>query len=159
MPEKEVHSLSMISLEFSLETMTPVPIETDSDRFADIARFVLERQAANGEWTIAVALVSDEHLQQLHREFMGIDEATDVMTFPLSASGGEQGGDIAISVDHALAHCAEWDNSPVEEIEFLMVHGLLHLVGWRDEEDSQRAAMLQQQEKIIRAYQAKQRAG
>lgn len=142
----------MLDLDFSLEHMTVAATGTESDRLKDIARYVLEQQGASGAWTVAVALVSDEHLQRLHFDFMGVDEATDVMTFPLSESGGEQGGDIAISVDHALAHGTEWGNSPAEEIEFLMVHGLLHLMGWRDEDDGQRTEMLLRQEEILQGY-------
>jgi probable rRNA maturation factor len=142
----------MLSLDFSFESMTSMPDDTEADRLKDIARFVLESQAADGEWTVAVALVCDDRLQQLHRDFMGVDEPTDVMTFPLSVSGGEQGGDIAISVDHALARGVEWGHSPAEEIEFLMVHALLHLMGWRDDDDAQRMAMLKRQEEFLRAF-------
>lgn len=149
----------MVILDFSLEPMTTVPDDLDLDRMAEIVRFALEQQDAKGDWTVAVALVSDSHLQQLHREFMGIDEPTDVMTFPYSEPGGAQGGDIAISVDHAIARGAEWGNSPVEEIEFLMVHGLLHLMGWRDDDDVQRAAMLQRQEEITQEYRASHPVG
>lgn len=149
----------MLSLEFSFEPLSDAPIAINPERFAQIARFVLEQQTADGEWTVAVALVNDDHLRQLHLDFMGIDEPTDVMTFPLSGKGSEQGGDIAISVDHAVLHGSDWGNSPVEEIEFLMIHGLLHLLGWRDDDDIQRAAMLQRQDEIVREYQAAQEAG
>jgi rRNA maturation RNase YbeY len=144
----------MLKLEFALAPKTEVPDGIDPSRLTALARFVLEQQEAMGEWNVVVALVSDAELQHLHQEFMGIDEPTDVMTFPSAEPGGELGGDIAISVDHALAHGVEWGNSPAEEIEFLAVHGLLHLLGWRDNDEAQRAAMLQRQSELIRAFQA-----
>lgn len=146
----------MLDLDFTLAHLTTVPDDLDSNRFATIAHFVLERHAAEGEWTVAVALVSDSHLQQLHRDFMGIDEPTDVMTFPLSEGDDERGGDIAISVDHALIRGVEWAHSPVDEIEFLMIHGLLHLLGWQDGDDTQRLAMLQRQQEIVQEFHAVQ---
>ena len=145
---------SGLRLEFSLEPTTTVPAGVDPVRMKHLARFVLEQQEATGDWTVVVALVSDDHIQQLHLEFMGIDEPTDVMTFPLSFPGGERGGDIAISVDHALVRGMEWGNSPAEEIEFLIVHGLLHLMGWRDDDEAKRAAMLQRQADLVRTFQA-----
>lgn len=144
----------MVSLDFSFEPMAIVPFAIDPERMAGITRFVLEQQDASGQWTIVVAAVSDDHLQGLHLDFMGIDEPTDVMTFPISESGGEQGGDIAISLDHALARGVEWGNAPAEEIEFLLAHGLLHLLGWRDEDEAQRTAMLKRQTELLQAFQA-----
>lgn len=144
----------MLKLDFSFEVMSVAPDEIDPPRIAHLACHVLEEEKAKGEWTVVVALVSDDYLQQLHLDFMGVDEPTDVMTFPTSEPGGDQGGDIAISVDHARVRSAEWSNSPAEEVEFLVVHGLLHLLGWRDDDDDLRAAMLQRQGELIRSYQA-----
>jgi probable rRNA maturation factor len=149
----------MLNLDFSLEFMTTVPAGIDPVRLADLARFVLEQQAASGEWTVVVAVVSDDHLQRLHLEFMGVDEPTDVMTFPAAEPGGEQSGEIAISGEHALVRSGEWGNSAAEEIEFLMVHGLLHLLGWRDDDERLREAMLQRQSELLRAFPATLSAG
>jgi probable rRNA maturation factor len=129
---------------------------TDSDELADeahlraLARSILESEGASGAWEIAVALISDEALQSLHLQFMGVDEPTDIMTFPY---GDETpGGDLAISADHALARAAEWGNSPAEEIEFLVAHGVLHLLGWQDTRPDKREAMLARQEELVRQW-------
>ena len=153
-PRKLAGFCSMLNLDFSFEPMSIVPAGIDPDRMVDLARFVLDQQDASGDWTVVVAAVSDDHLQHLHLEFMGVDEPTDVMTFPTSEPGGAWGGDIAISVDHALARGGEWGNTPAAEIEFLMVHGVLHLLGWRDDDESLRAAMLQRQSELLQAFQA-----
>jgi rRNA maturation RNase YbeY len=81
---------------------------------------------------------------------MGIDTPTDIMTFPADESAGEnQGGELAISVDHAMNQAAEWGLSPGEEIAFLTVHGLLHLLGWRDDTNEQRQSMLERQHDLL----------
>jgi probable rRNA maturation factor len=72
------------------------------------------------------------------------------MTFPTDESAGEaQGGELAISVDHAMTQADAWGHSPREEIAFLVVHGLLHLVGWRDDTAEQRRRMLGRQHDLI----------
>ena len=81
---------------------------------------------------------------------MGIDTPTDIMTFPADESAGEhQGGELAISVDHARTQAVAWGHSPGEEIAFLVVHGLLHLLGWRDDTDEQRQRMLDRQHELF----------
>ena len=57
-----------------------------------LAAFVLSSEGT-GSWEITVALVDDARLQSLHRDFMGIDTPTDIMTFPADEPAGEtQGG-------------------------------------------------------------------
>ena len=134
-----------LDLSFSLVADAEVPPGVASDELESLAAFVLAAEGATGIWEITVALVDDARLQALHRDFMGIDTPTDIMTFPTDASAGEaQGGELAISVDHAMTQAAAWGHSPEEEIAFLVVHGLLHLLGWRDDTEEQRQRMLEQ---------------
>jgi probable rRNA maturation factor len=116
-----------------------------------LAPFVLSQEGQRGRWIVSFALTTDEHLRDLHREFMGIDEETDVMTFPLDGNN-ERGGDIVISVDRAAEQAAEAGHSLSDEIRFLAVHGLLHLCGWDDRDDPSREAMLARQSALIQTY-------
>lgn len=125
----------------------------DQDDLEALLVFTLRQEEAVGPWSIAVALVDDAELRRLHRDFMGIDEETDVMTFPAgdsSPAGG--GGDIAISIDRAAAQGPEWGHSRAEEIMFLAVHGTLHLCGWDDAEPEARARMLERQRAVMAAF-------
>jgi rRNA maturation RNase YbeY len=75
------------------------------------------------------------------------------MTFPADVSAGEnQGGELAISVDHAMTQAVEWGLSPGEEIAFLTVHGLLHLLGWHDDTNEQRQSMLERQHELVKRW-------
>jgi probable rRNA maturation factor len=136
-----------LSLDFTLVRDGASPSLVQEEQLESLALAVLEAEGASGEWEIAVALVSDEELQAMHQQFMGIDEPTDIMTFPYGE--GSQGGDLAISADHALARAAEWGNTPAQEIEFLVAHGVLHLLGWRDTSQEERAAMLARQQELV----------
>jgi len=139
-----------LDLSFSLVTEAEPPPGIASDQLETLAAFVLSSEGATGYWEITVALVDDARLQSLHRDFMGIDTPTDIMTFPADESAGEnRGGELAISVDHAMTQAVAWGFSPGEEIAFLTVHGLLHLLGWRDDTNEQRQRMLQRQHGLI----------
>ncbi len=119
----------------------------DQAELRSLVRSILVSEGATGDWEVAVALVSDDELRTLHQRFMGIDEPTDVMTFPYGE--GMPGGDIAISVDHARARAEEWEHTPAQEVEFLVAHGVLHLLGWQDTSPEQRTAMLRRQEELL----------
>jgi rRNA maturation RNase YbeY len=139
-----------LDLSFSLVTEAEPPLGIVSDELETLAAFVLSSEGATGYWEITVALVDDARLQSLHRDFMGIDTPTDIMTFPADESAGEnQGGELAISVDHAITQAVEWGLSPGDEIAFLTVHGLLHLLGWRDDTNEQRQSMLERQQDLF----------
>ena len=142
-----------LDLSFSLVAEAEPPPGVAGDELEKLAAFVLSSEGATGYWEITVALVDGARLQSLHRDFMGIDTPTDIMTFPADESAGEiQGGELAISVDHARTQAVEWGFSPGEEVAFLTVHGLLHLLGWRDDTNEQRQSMLERQHALIEQW-------
>ena len=135
----------------------PMPPPGTVDALATVVRAALTAESRDGRWEIVVALVSDHALRRLHRDFMGLDSETDIMTFPRGS--GKQGGDVAISVDRAMDQAGEHGLSPWEEVRFLVVHGVLHLCGWDDGSDAERAAMLARQTAILASMDAAQAAG
>jgi len=125
----------------------------DEDDLESLAMCILRAEGATGAWDVTVALVGEARLKQLHAEFMGIDTATDIMTFPTEAGPGmERGGDLVISVDHVREWASETESASEDELRFLVAHGLLHLLGWRDETDRERQSMLERQQEIIDAW-------
>lgn len=91
--------------------------------------------------SIEVALVDDAMIDQVHRDFMNIEGATDVITF--------HHGEIVISAETALRQAAEYHEPPAREILRYLVHGLLHLAGHEDHTDTSRANMEAAQEAIV----------
>jgi probable rRNA maturation factor len=148
---KAVGSLE-VDIDVIVETDHPPQIE--AAELAELVRFALERSGAAGRWSIALVLTWDRRLRELHRDFMGIDEETDVMTFPAvdDATGAVTGGDIVISVERAAEQAAEEGHGTVDEIRFLAVHGLLHLVGWDDATADERARMHARQAIILEEF-------
>jgi len=140
-----------IDLEVLVEAISPEGL--DAEQLGSLVSFVVGHAGpADARWTLAVVLTGDEQLRALHRDHMGLDTNTDVMTFPRSddpESDGDWGGDVVVSVERAAEQGPEFGHSALQEVRFLVVHGLLHLCGWDDGTDEARAAMLDEQTRLI----------
>jgi len=84
---------------------------------------------------LSVLLCSDEEIRQLNRRYRRKDKSTDVLAFPMQelpfrAPAGALLGDVVISLPTAARQAAEGDRPIIEEVTFLLAHGLLHLVGY-----------------------------
>lgn len=90
--------------------------------------------------TIALAFVENTASATLHGDFFAAPEPTDVMTFPGDADEGHA-GDIAANIEIAREEAARAGWSPDEEITLYLVHGWLHLAGFRDDTPESTAAM------------------
>lgn len=110
------------------------------------ARAALAHQrAAPGALTIR--LTGDAALRQLNRKFMGLDAATDVLSFPAKEPG--YFGDLAISVTRAAAQAKAGGHSLQAELELLVVHGVLHLLGYDHATRAQQARMWAAQTEVL----------
>lgn len=91
--------------------------------------------------TLEVALVDDATSDQVHRDFMDVEGATDVITF--------HHGEIVIGAGVAERQAAEYGEPLAREILRYLVHGLLHLAGHEDADPTERATMEAAQEAIV----------
>ncbi len=85
--------------------------------------------------TLSILLCDDDIIRALNREYRQKDEATDVLSFSMNegeslAGDAELLGDIAISVETAVRQAPAVGHSTTEEVTSLMIHGLLHLLGY-----------------------------
>jgi probable rRNA maturation factor len=97
------------------------------------ARAALTHQKVSPDTDLSIVLTDDARLQGLNRDYLGIDAPTDVLSFPASESDPETGapylGDILISIPRAREQ-ADAAGHPLEsEVQLLLVHGILHLLG------------------------------
>ena len=84
---------------------------------------------------------SDVYLHRVNVEYLNHDTLTDVITFPYSQPPQPIESDIFISVDRCRANPKIYGNSFNTEIHRVMVHGLLHLLGYNDKTKKQKAEM------------------
>lgn len=126
---------------------------SDASLLERAARLTLESQSVPGEADLTIVLTDDAQLHKLNREYLGVDAATDVLSFPASESDPETGtpylGDILISIPRATAQ-AQAAGHPVEdEVQLLVVHGTLHLLGHDHAEAEEKARMWRAQAEVL----------
>jgi probable rRNA maturation factor len=104
---------------------------------------------------ISVLLISDSGIRKLNRCYRGIDKTTDVLSFPQTESiilGTELQspdyilGDIVINIHQAKRQAEEYGITFYEEVTRLLIHGLLHLLGYDHEKDGYQAAKMKRKE-------------
>jgi probable rRNA maturation factor len=95
------------------------------------------------EGEFAIVLVSDRRMRRWNYDFRHIDKATDVLSFPARAAEEKwpdfeipYWGDMIISVETARCQARKRGHSLVKELKILILHGLLHLLGYDHETDS-----------------------
>lgn len=110
-----------------------------------LARRTLEAEGVTSA-ELSVSFVDEDEMAALHRDFMGEDGPTDVLSFALDED--EDGirvlGDVVIAPSVAAANHPE---DPEAELRLLLVHGILHLLGYDHEADAERAEMWARQER------------
>jgi probable rRNA maturation factor len=90
---------------------------------------------------ISLAVVDDPTIRELHRRYLGHDEPTDVISFVLERSEGRLEGEVIVSADTGLSAAARYGSTPADELLLYVIHGTLHLVGYRDDTRQRRAKM------------------
>lgn len=113
----------------------------------------LKHQKESLQVNLSVVLTDSRKLRKLNRDYLGIDAPTDVLSFPASESDPETGaryiGDILISVPYA-AKSAKKAGHPLEaELQLLVVHGVLHLLGHDHAKPREKARMWKAQREIL----------
>ena len=131
------------SRELHLDVVREEPLGFDD---AWVARVVTAALAAAGHRppaSLTVLFAGDDHLRALNRTFRGLDKATDVLSFEAGgpATGAAYLGDVAISVPRALEQGERHGHGAAREVGYLLVHGVLHLLGHDHEADADQAAM------------------
>ncbi len=103
---------------------------------------------------LSVLFSGDRTMRTLNRNYRGMDRTTDVLSFalregPFADLQPEFLGDIVISVPVAERQARERGHSLGREIEFLLVHGLLHLLGYDHERGPAQARKMQRMESLL----------
>ena len=124
-----------------------------NDLLERAANTALEQQAQSLDPELSIILTDDARLHELNLNYLGVDAPTDVLSFPASETDPETGaryiGDILISMPRAQAQ-AEVAGHPLEaELQLLVVHGILHLLGHDHAQPEEKARMWKDQAEIL----------
>ena len=117
------------------------------------ARITLDLESAPIDADLTIVLTDDAQLHELNLEYLGVDAPTDVLSFPASESDPETGlpylGDILISIPRAEQQAQAAGHSVEAEVQLLVVHGTLHLLGHDHAEAEEKTRMWNAQAEVM----------
>ncbi len=134
----------MINLSIS---QTQDSYQYNAQSIKDLCKLVLN-DTSYESISIEIIFCDDDHLSKLKMKYFNEDVLTDVLAFPIKNDAVLE-SEIYISYDRALANSKEFDVSLNNEIVRLIVHGLLHLLGYRDDNAESKKIMFDKQESIV----------
>lgn len=133
--------------------------KVDAAALHRLAIHVLEAEGRPGPLELGVVVTTDDEVHTLNREYLGHDYQTDVISFGMEEE--EPGsifitpderppylGDVVISYDRAADQGPEYGHTAEQEVATLLVHGLLHLLGWDDMDEESRIRMHARQDEL-----------
>lgn len=134
------------------------PESLDMSAFERLGRYVLSREEVPDAAELSVAIVDADEIAHLNEAYRGVADPTDVLSFgcddPCTASGDEPItlGDVIIAPEIAAIHAVELGVTVESELNLLLTHGILHLLGYDHDSDEDAAAMQARERTLLEAY-------
>ena len=133
------------------QTMDVMMPQLDFDHVRAWIEAVVEEQGFRvGE--LYYYFCSDEALLDINQRRLGHDFYTDIVTFPLGEEGELVSSEFCISLDRVAENCLNFGRSFESELLRVVIHGVLHLIGFDDHTEEDQAAMRKQEEKCLELY-------
>ena len=133
--------------------------------FSEEVKFVLNEKLNRKRWLKRIAtnagfnikelnyiFCSDEYLYQVNRDYLKHDTYTDIITFDNSENKDDIEGDIFVSIDRVRENAKTHTQEVETEMNRVLAHGLLHLMGYKDKTQEEAALMRLKEEESIKLY-------
>ena len=126
-----------------------------------IVQTVLKAEGVAHPYEVSMVFTDSETVQQLNRDYRGMDEPTDVLAFYMLPQGeGDDSfalppdevtrlGEVIISYPQAIEQAREQGHSPERELALLIIHGTLHLLGYDHEEPEEEDEMRKKEKELL----------
>lgn len=126
--------------------------EAMMELFREAIRQALLMEKASTDFEISLSIVDNREIQELNRDYRGIDSCTDVLSFPLGDDFGPQPmlGDIIVSAEKALEQAEEYGHSFRREMTYLIVHSMFHLMGYDHMEEEEKRLMRKKEKGVMK---------
>ena len=139
---------------FSDDSELPIPIP--EEEVATIVDAVLAEEGVERECEVSVSIVDETEMAALNAEWRGVDAPTDVLSFECDSPFDDalpegmpvELGDIVLAPEVIAAQAPEFGSTPAEEFRLMLVHGMLHLLGY-DHVDEEGAAEMEAHELAV----------
>lgn len=135
--------------------------EVDEQGLVSLARFVLDELRIHPQAELSIVLVDEDTMSAYHEKYMGEPGPTDVLSFPmdeLAAPGDDEEppegvlGDVVLCPIVTASQAADHGREPAEEAEYLLVHGILHLLGHDHAEEEEKRVMFSLHDELLAAW-------
>lgn len=113
------------------------------------ALFILKILGVSGDKELCVAFVDDEEMRKLNADYRNTSRTTDVLSFPQDGPDDSILGDVIISIDTAIRRSKLRKLSIEDEIHELMIHGILHLLGYDHKKKNEARVMREKELEIL----------
>ncbi len=145
-----------MSVEIAHRLASTAPLAIDLAEVAELAEAVLASEGVDGPCELSLSVVDDEEMAALNAELRGVDAPTDVLSVELERPGeGPRGegepcllGDLILDPPLIERQAEGFGVSAADETRLLVIHGLLHLLGYDHEEDAEARAMGERQARL-----------
>jgi probable rRNA maturation factor len=133
----------------------------DGDWVKKLVRQVLKAEGVAPPYEVSLVFTDSETVQRLNRDYRSVDEPTDVLafymlphkgtdsSFALPPDGVTRLGEVIISYPQAVAQAREQGHSPERELALLVIHGILHLLGYDHEEPEEENKMRERERELL----------
>jgi len=126
----------------------------------DVAEQVLVAERAGANVELGLVIATQEQVQRLNKSYLGRDEPTDVLAFSMLPAGGAPAfvpppdgvlhlGEVVISYPQAVKQAEEHEHSVKREVAILIIHGVLHLLGYEGETPELKRQMVAREGEIL----------
>jgi len=127
-----------------------------------IVQQVLKAEGVAPPYEVSLVFTDSETVKQLNRDYRGVDETTDVLafhmlpqkevddSFALPPDGVTRLGEVIISYPQAAEQAREQGHSPERELSLLIIHGILHLLGYDHEEPEEESEMREKERELLK---------
>lgn len=126
----------------------------DEIRTVDLARHALSEEDASDATELSILFVTRDHIRRLNHRFAGDDYATDVLAFPMLEEGEDESllGDVVVCPSVAEEHAQKIGHPLTRELDTLVVHGILHLLGYDHQGKEDKARMERRQQELLDSF-------
>lgn len=141
-----------MTIYFNYEAETKLHIAW-MDILSDVINGTLEYMKFKKQAEVSVSIVDAKEIKKLNKEFRGINNVTDVLSFPMDDINPETKevvlGDIVLCADKIISQAKEFGHTRKRELAFLTCHSMLHLLGYDHMNDEEREEMEELQREIL----------
>ena len=129
-------------------------LPVDEGRSSALGRHVLTSEDVDDSAELSILFVTSEHIRQLNARFAGNDNPTDVLAFPMmdDEEGALMLGDVVICPEVADANAGRLGHSLDHELDTLLVHGTLHLLGYDHQREEDKTRMDERMKTVIESF-------